>query len=323
MATDSKHESTFLVIKIGIFIASVLLVGFTILAYLNHWAISNALKNIPSVSIHPATPADYPYYLQLYPDLEIDQPPSTLDTWTKHAIPDVSIITHDAKPVGYAWVEQLGEVHYLKHLVVGREHRRKGIGTAALKLLKKAASEKGVTKLGLHCDVLHVIPYKMYVKAGMHLNGQLFHLKAPSNSVKALAPQPKDYFTVVIYDPSKWTEMEKDYKIVSGEIASSVKRGGLPILMLDANKKIKGFTVLMPTSGTLCDLYIENSEDLAIFLNLLQTYRESRQANDNEDWIHFWISNEGCRRMSDFVLQTLPGAVICEQFDYLEGNTSE
>ena len=123
-------------------------------------------------------------------------------------------------------------------------------------------------------------------------------------------------------DPTKWTEIERDYKIVSGDIASSVKRGRLPILMLDANNKIKGFTVLTPTS-TLWDLYIENSEDLTIFLSLLQAYKQPREINDDENWVYFWISNEGSKQASDIVLQTLPGATICEQYDYLEGSTSE
>ena len=106
-------------------------------------------------------------------------------------MPNVSIITHDAKAVGYIWVQLLGEVYYLTHLVVAKEHRRRGIGTAALKLLKRTAREKGFKKWGLHCDVLHEIPYKMYVKAGMRPDGQLFHLKTPSTSIKALAPHPR------------------------------------------------------------------------------------------------------------------------------------
>lgn len=323
MPTDNKHGSNYPVIRIGIFIVSLLLICFTIVAYSNHKATRDALKNIPSVSLHPATPADYPYYLQLYPDLEIDQAPASLDTWTTHDMPNTQIITRDTVSVGYVWVQLIGEVYYLTFFVVAKEHRRKGIGTAAMKLLKKVAREKGFKKWGLHCDVLHTIPYKLYVKMGMHPDGQLFHLKAPSQSVKALAPQSKDYYTMIVHDPSRWTEMEQTYKIMPGDLALSVKRGRLPILMLDANQQVKGFTVLTPTSGTLWDLYIENPEDFTIFLSLLQTYRKPKDTNDDEDWVQFWIANAGSKQMSDIVLQTLPGAVMCEQYDYLEGSTSE
>ena len=321
MATAKKDENHSSIIRIGLFIVSLLLICFTAIAYLNHRATSIALKNIPAVSVRPATPADYPFYIQLYPDLDIDQPPSTSDTWIKHDVPNTSIITYDAIPVGYAWVQLIGEVYYLTHFVVAREHRRKGIGTAALKLLKKTARGKGFKKWGLHCDVTHTIPYKLYLKAGMHPNGELFHLKAPSGTIKTLDPHPKDYYTMIVNDPGRWTELEKEYKIMPGEIALSVQRGRLPVLMLDANQRVKGFTVMTPTSGTLWDLYIENSEDLAIFMNLLQVYRMPPEADDDGEWNHFWIANEGCKQMGDIVLQTLPGAAICEKYDYLEGST--
>ena len=135
----------------------------------------------------------------------------------------------------------------------------------------------------------------------MHPDGQLFHLKAPTKSVKALVPQSKDYYTIVVHDPSKWAELERDYKILAGDIALSAKRGRLPVLMLDANQQIKGFTVFTPTSGTLWDLYIENPDDLATFLNLPQVYKQPRQPNEDEDWVQFWISNAGSKQVTDLV----------------------
>jgi len=323
MTTGNKEGNNLPVIRIGIFIVSLLLICFTIIAYLNHKATSDALKNTPSVSVHPATPADYPYYLQLYPDLEIDEPPVNLNNWTKHIMPHSYIITHDGVPVGYIRTQVYKEVYYLAYLVVAKEHRRKGIGTAALKLLKKVAREKGFKKWGLHCDVNHTIPYMMYIKAGLRLNGDFFHLKTQSQTIKSLVADPKDHSTIVVHDPSKWDEMERDYKIIPGTIVLWIKEGRLPIVMLDTGGRIKGFTVFNPTSGTIRDLYLENHDDLTTFLSMLQTYRKSEDPNDNDGWTHFWLSNGGSKQMSDIIMQTLSGTVMCEKYDYLEGSTSE
>ena len=119
------------------------------------------------IFIRPATPEDYPFYCRLQPDIGKTISAVPVEAWTKYEMPKISIIMQDTTPVAYIWTMGIRRDYYLGHFVVAQEHRRKGIGTATLRLVKKMARERGFEKWGLHCDVTHEIPYKMYIKAGL------------------------------------------------------------------------------------------------------------------------------------------------------------
>ena len=105
------------------------------------------------ITVRPATSADYTFYLKIYGDLEIDHPPADEAMWNKRDMPGVTIITQGAESVGYIWVQKYDELYYLIYLIVVKEHRRKGIGTKALRLVKNQAKQLGYAKWGLDCDV--------------------------------------------------------------------------------------------------------------------------------------------------------------------------
>ena len=52
------------------------------------------------ITVRPATPADYAYYLEIYPDLEIDTPPADEASWNRRDLPNVIIIMQGAQSVG-------------------------------------------------------------------------------------------------------------------------------------------------------------------------------------------------------------------------------
>ena len=168
------------------------------------------------ITVRPATSADYTFYLKIYEDLEIDHPPADEAMWNKRDMPGVTIITQGTEPVGYIWTQKYGEVYYLAYLIIVKEHRRKGIGTKALRLVKNQAKQLGYAKWGLDCDVLHQIPYKMYIKAGLSKEGELHHLKAPYTNPSM--KRKTNLSTLVVYDQDRWSVLEKKYGMWKGRI---------------------------------------------------------------------------------------------------------
>ena len=57
------------------------------------------------ITVRPATPADYAYYLEIYPDLEGDTPPADEASWNRRELPNVVIIMQGAQSVGYTWFQ--------------------------------------------------------------------------------------------------------------------------------------------------------------------------------------------------------------------------
>ena len=175
------------------------------------------------IFIRPATLEDYPFYCQLYPEIGTDHPPVPVEAWTKYEMPKMSIIMQDTTSVAYVWAMGIGKNYYLVHLVVAHEYRRKGIGTATLRLVKKMAREKGFETWGLHCDVTHEIPYKMYIKAGLRPNGKGFYMHMPDESINSLPSVPNQCSLVIAPDKSTWTDLENASGIMNGEIEAWVK----------------------------------------------------------------------------------------------------
>ena len=173
------------------------------------------------ISIRPATPDDYPYYLEVYPDLEIDQPPASEAVWNNRDLPTVTIIMQGGQPVGYIWVLEYDVVYYLEYFVVGRVHRGKGIGTKALKSIKSHAKKLGYGRWGLDCDINHQLPHKMYTKAGMGKVGEMYHLKAPYHS--SLAGET-NMNVMVVNDPDQWPILEDQYGLIKGRIRILLSR---------------------------------------------------------------------------------------------------
>lgn len=326
MATDSKTENNHSAITVGIFITALVLLSLTIVAYLGHMATSGVPKNVPTdISIRPATPEDYPLYFRLYPAIGTDHPPVALEEWLKYEMSMMSIITRGTTSVGYTWAFPIGENYRLAHFVIAEEHRGKGIGTVALRLVKKVAREKGFKRWGLHCEVQHEIPYRMYIKAGMQPKGKGFYLTMPSESIASLAPAPIECSLTVALDASHWAELENVAGIMSGEITSLMKIGAIPLVLYDPDKSVRAFAMYDSTSGFTSDLYVKDAETTRIFLKLIHDYKQpvSKGENVHDDRTRLWIPYKNSIRVSNLVMETIPGAAITEEYDYLEGSTTE
>ena len=267
------------------------------------------------IALRPATPADYAYYLEVYPDLEIDQPPGNEAVWNRRDLPTASIITRGAQPVGYIWVLKYDVVYYLEYFVIGRVHRGKGIGTKALESIKAHARELGYSRWGLDCDINHHIPYKMYTKAGMGKVGEVYHLKAPYHSSLAGATTMS---VMIVNDPEQWPILEEKYGLIKGRARFFFPSGIVPVLLLDANGQTRGFTIFSPSDFRLLSPIVDSSEDLMVFLDLLQ---DLKTADETSGWMHFWVDRG--EEYARAILSYIPGAVLCEQYDMLEGSTSE
>jgi ribosomal protein S18 acetylase RimI-like enzyme len=323
--TKEKRDERNSLIKRALFIVVLLSLMVLIVYYIhreNKQASNMDINSLEKVSgdkqteitVRPATPADYAYYLESYPDLEIDHPPADEVMWNKSDLPDVTIITQGTQSVGYIWTRKYDELYYLIYLVIGREYRRKGIGTKALKHVKNQAKQLGYNKWGLDCDMNHPIPYKMYIKAGMSKVGELYHVKAPYDSSLS---RKTNMNVMVVHDSDQWPLLEDKYGLRRGRIRTFSVGGSLPILLVDSSGQTHGFVIFSPISFVLSSLVVDNSDNLLFFLGLLQDLKAS---TTNPEWIHFFTDTG--KKYSEIVLSSLPGAVVCEQFDMLQGSTS-
>jgi GNAT superfamily N-acetyltransferase len=267
-------------------------------------------------AIRPALESDYSYFLDLYPDLQVDQAPPNRNTWVKYDMQNAYIITMAADPVGYIWIKHWEEVLYLTIFVIGKEYHGKGIGTETLIQLQQFAKNQGFRKIGLHCDVAHTTPHSFYVKVGMQPTGKLFHLKVPANVIRHVETVSSLQF--ITGDNMECShKLEHEYGLFKGQIKREIDRGSVVVRMLSHIGEVKGFASFKMEPFRLTSLVVESSDDLVTMLSLLNDLRG--HSYPHVDWIHLWVSKD--KKYAEIIFETFSTAVCCEEFDYLEMST--
>ena len=103
-----------------------------------------------------------------------------------------------------------------------------------------------------------------------------------------------------------------------GSIRSFFSYETLPVLLMDSAGQEHGFALFSPSTFRMTNLVIDSPDNLLHFIDLLQ---DLKMPDANPEWMHIWIS--AGKQHCDIVLSTIPGAVLCEQFDHLVGSTSD
>lgn len=267
--------------------------------------------------IRRAQESDFGLYLKMYPDLEIDAPPVVRKVWTQEHMPGVLIATIKNAPVGYIWLHNYDEVFYITYLIIARDWRRKGVGGRILEMLKDIAMERGYKKWGLHCDILHAIPHRMYLRAGMQVRGSLLHVKAPIESVLAYEKEDRRLTLVITDDPEEWTKLESKYDIISGNTRVAVNHGYLPVKLVIEDVCVVGYVLYSPCRLTSWAPSVDKLEYLPALLHGLRQFQQKSPSRALL-YEHYWIRQK--MEMAMHMLTMISGAILCETCDYLVGD---
>lgn len=273
-----------------------------------------------SLSLRPAAPEDFAFYSSVYPDLDVDAPPLSREAWIKELLPDTLLVTAGSDtPVCYLSVRHCNALLYILFLVVAQDWRRRGVATRSLQLLKDMAVERGYKKMGLHCNVLHDVPYRLYLKAGMTIKGRLTHVKAPIESIAGYERPDSRFTAVAVDDPSEWPELECKCKIPPGNARLNAAKGRLPTKLVDDSGRAVGYILYVGQLRSCWGIWLESLDHLPVLLEGAHQLQTQGYGGDPL-FEHFWI--EGDPDLVHYMLAHIDGARICEKEDYLETDLS-
>jgi GNAT superfamily N-acetyltransferase len=117
--------------------------------------------------LRPATPADYPAFVRLFPELRVEDPVPSSERWIADLMPSTTIAECDGRVVGFSYHQLLGDSAYVRNLVVDPSTRRGGVGRALMERIRAQASAQGRRRWELNVMADNLPAIGLYQSLGL------------------------------------------------------------------------------------------------------------------------------------------------------------
>lgn len=117
-------------------------------------------------SLRPARPEDYDVFVDFFGQLGISDPVPGAEYWRASMLPTTRFLEAEAATLGYAYTEITPPQAYVRHVVVAREARGRGLATKLMTLLAGELVAADCTRWCLNVSVENVAARRLYAKLG-------------------------------------------------------------------------------------------------------------------------------------------------------------
>lgn len=183
----------------------------------------------PMLAIRDATPADYPDYARLFPELGVDDPRPSRERFTDELVARTLVATDGGAVVGYALLEVLADVGYVRNLVSDPARRRGGIGLALMTALRERFVAKGATAWCLNVKPDNAAAIGLYERCGLRAAYHSWMMRLPTEV--ALPPVPAGV-TAVPSPSEDDAVIEPMFQLLRGQLASARARPTRQVVQL-------------------------------------------------------------------------------------------
>ena len=180
-------------------------------------------------AIRPATPADYELFARLFLELKVDDPVLDRERWQKELAPETLVIEDEAgRGAGYAFVNVLAGVGYVRHLAVDPSFRRRGFGRALLLEVAKRLRGAGCEQWCLNVKPDNEGAIALYQGLGMAPEHLATALRFDWSLAAALPRSPDVIVSPLL--PGDDAAVECTFGLSPGQLAHARTLGGRVIL---------------------------------------------------------------------------------------------
>jgi ribosomal protein S18 acetylase RimI-like enzyme len=168
--------------------------------------------------IRRASPDDYPAFVRLFPELLVDDPVPSLDTWTSVLAPSTLIAARDGEVLGYCFFQEYTETGYVRNVVVAPIARRGGVGRALMHATAEHLRSRGKGSWRLNVKPSNQAARALYEQMGMRAKYAAKALRLPWAAAKAL---PEGSAVVRELTPDRDAALESLFDLPRGQLAAA------------------------------------------------------------------------------------------------------
>jgi GNAT superfamily N-acetyltransferase len=208
-----------------------------------------------TLRVRPATAADYPTFVRLFPELGVDDPIMSQDRFAREIVPTALIAERDAQgsrvAVGYAHFRIMKDVAYVRHLISAPDARRCGVGRLLMAQIADHARSQGCTTWCLNVKRDNLPAIALYESIGFSRAFASCMLRLDWAVVDA-RPVPGDgRVRARSIAPEDDARVESSMRLMSGQLHVARSAAGRVLMMLEehadsAPSEVVGVAVFDP-----------------------------------------------------------------------------
>jgi GNAT superfamily N-acetyltransferase len=183
------------------------------------------------ITARPATPADHPHFARLFLELGVDDPVVPADRWAETMAPATTIFEDGAGVVGYAYVQVLQGVGYVRHVVVDPDRRGAGLGRGIMAAVAAQLRAAGCPRWCLNVKPDNEPAVRLYRAMGMVPQYTATAFRFTWDLLDRL-PRLDRVVESRIVESSEDAAIEAAFAMPAGQIADARKRPDLVLLRL-------------------------------------------------------------------------------------------
>jgi GNAT superfamily N-acetyltransferase len=169
-------------------------------------------------SLRQATAGDYEAFVQLFPELRVDDPIPSRESWTANLMPGTTVVERDGRVVGYSYCQLLAESAYVRNVVVAPWARRSGVGRALMERIRDEARSRGLQLWELNVMPDNLPAIRLYRSFGLTERYRSLSLRLPWSLLDRLPPAATGTSGRLL-DPPRDALIERTFGLPAGLVA--------------------------------------------------------------------------------------------------------
>lgn len=218
-----------------------------------------------------AEPRHYPDYARLVEDLGTGDPVPPLQEWLEQIAPELLVYEEEQRLTAYGRLQVYGADAYVRHLLVARDRRGRGLGRALMQQLATRAREHGAVRWRLNVKPDNEPALRLYTTLGMCETYRLWALRITHTQGLADAEPDVDRGPLVRRATAAAEDraFEQRFELLDGQLTRHRQRPGSAVYAYERTGEPVAIAAYDPAYSGVFPLRVPDPADaLAVAISL-------------------------------------------------------
>jgi ribosomal protein S18 acetylase RimI-like enzyme len=267
----------------------------------------NARNAASWFTIRPASGADYAAFASLFPELEVDDPVPSPQSWESVLAPCSWVAVAGEEVIGYCFFQEFEDTGYIRHLVVGPRARRRGVGRGLMQAFAEHLRGSGKRFWRLNVKPGNHAALALYYQMGLNVQYRATSLRLPWVALESI---PAGLAVVRELSPSRDSILEKLFDLPRGQLGNARNPGRLLLEAVSGcNEKPTGVAVFDSSYPGAFPFRVVEADAVAPLLNAIRTHVPTHE------FVNLVVEDDA--RLTEMLIAV--GATVRDEILHLKG----